>query len=82
MSWRRAARDGDRVSTKTTIQCDAPGCASTFSLSRGGLLIRCIAENKEGWRCEDKGGRDFCAEHRHLADPARADLTPRTLWGA
>jgi hypothetical protein len=71
------------VSTKTTIQCDAPGCTSAFSLSRGALLIRCVAENKDGWRCEDEGGRDFCPEHRDLADPKRVDRpTPRALWDA
>jgi hypothetical protein len=57
----------------TTIRCDAPGCNAHFSLERGGLLIRCIAENKDGWRCEDKGGRDFCAEHRSFADPTRIE---------
>ena len=71
------------MSTKTTIHCDAPGCDVSLSLSRGQLLIRCVAENKEGWRCEDKGGRDFCPEHRHLADSKRVDQpTPRALWDA
>lgn len=71
------------VVVKTTIRCDAPDCSATFSLLRDGLLIRCIAENKEGWRCEDKGGRDFCAEHRDLADPRRVDRhTPRAIGDA
>jgi hypothetical protein len=67
----------------TTIQCDAPGCSASFSLSRGALLIRCVAENKEGWRCEDKGGRDYCAEHSGLADPTRIEPpTPRAIGDA
>ena len=37
-------------------------CFRSFSLHKDALLMRCIAENKEGWRCED-GGRDFCPDH-------------------
>lgn len=71
------------VVIKTTIKCDAPGCDAHFTLDRGGILIRCIAENKDGWRCEDRGGRDFCADHRHLADPSRVDQpTPRVIGDA
>jgi hypothetical protein len=65
---------------KTTIRCDAPDCQVHFTLERDCLLIRCIAENKEGWRCEDKGGRDFCPRHRDLADPKRHRPTPQALW--
>lgn len=46
-------------------------CGAGFSLDRGGILIRCIAENKDGWHCEDRGAGDFCAEHAHLADRSR-----------
>ena len=47
-------------------------CETGFSLHKDSILIRCIAENKkEGWRCEDRGGRDFCPTHAHLANPAR-----------
>lgn len=47
-------------------------CETGFSLHKDSILIRCIAENKkEGWRCEDRGGRDFCPDHVHLANPAR-----------
>jgi hypothetical protein len=38
-------------------------CCSSFALRHDSLLIRCIAENKDGWRCEDRGVRDFCPEH-------------------
>jgi hypothetical protein len=56
------------------------GCGASFSLHHDGLLIRCIAENKDGWRCEDRGGRDFCPDHAHLADPARVEKpTPRAI---
>ena len=55
-------------------------CAAGFSLKRGGVLIRCVAENKDGWRCEDHGGRDFCPVHTHLADPASvARPTPQGI---
>lgn len=71
------------VVTSTTIgTCTCGGklelvraCAQSLALNKDdGLLIRCVAENKEGWRCEDHGAkrRDFCAAHVHLADPARA----------
>ena len=46
-------------------------CEIGFSLHRDAILIRCIAENKDGWHCEDRGGRDFCPAHVHLAQPAR-----------
>jgi DNA-directed RNA polymerase subunit RPC12/RpoP len=46
-------------------------CGEGYSLHRDAILIRCIAENKDGWRCEDRGGRDFCPQHVHLADPRR-----------
>lgn len=45
-------------------------CEKGFSLHRDAILIRCIAENKDGWRCEDRGGRDFCPDHGHLANPS------------
>lgn len=46
-------------------------CETGFSLHRDAILIRCVAENKDGWCCEDRGGRDFCREHTHLASPSR-----------
>ena len=46
-------------------------CGESFSLRRDGTLIRCVVENKDGWRCDDRGGRDFCPKHVHLANPAR-----------
>lgn len=55
-------------------------CEKAFSLHRDAILIRCIAENKEGWGCEDRGGRDFCPRHVGLADPKRlAQPTPRAV---
>ena len=47
-------------------------CETGLSLHRDAILIRCIAENKDGWRCEDRGGRDFCPAHAHLAIPSNA----------
>lgn len=47
------------------------GCDRSFTLRKHGLLIRAIAENKDGWSCEDRGGRDFCPEHKKLADPTK-----------
>ena len=44
-------------------------CSKNLSLRNEGLFIRCIAENKDGWRCEDRGGRDFCPEHSEPANP-------------
>lgn len=52
-------------------------CDGGFALQRSGLLIRRIAENKEGWRCDDESGRDFCRVHIHLADPPPAELSGR-----
>ena len=46
-------------------------CEVGLSLHKDSILIRCIAENKDGWCCEDRGGRDFCPTHVHLADPTR-----------
>jgi hypothetical protein len=58
-------------------------CGAGFSLQHDGLLIRCIAENKDGWRCEDRGGRDFCSDHAHLANPARVEKpTPQAIRDA
>jgi hypothetical protein len=58
-------------------------CAKAFSLHKDSILIRCIAENKDGWCCEDRGGRDFCPEHVHLADPKRvAQPTPQIVGEA
>lgn len=55
-------------------------CEAAISLHRDAVLIRCIVENKDGWRCEDRGGRDFCPKHIHLANPARlAQPTPRAI---
>lgn len=55
-------------------------CGTGFSLHKDSILIRCIAENKDGWRCEDRGGRDFCPTHIHLANPARiSQRTPRAI---
>jgi len=50
-------------------------CETAFSLHRDAVLIRCIAENKDGWRCEDRGGRDFCPAHAHLTE-ADASIAP------
>jgi hypothetical protein len=50
-------------------------CETGFSLHRDAVLIRCIAENKDGWRCEDRGGRDFCPKHAHFALTAVASET-------
>jgi hypothetical protein len=53
-------------------------CGEGYSLHRDAILIRCIAENKDGWCCEARGGRDFCPRHVHLADPRRVEQpTPR-----
>ena len=52
-------------------------CEAGFSLHKDSMLIRCIAENKDGWCCEDKSGRDFCPGHAHLANPSR--VTQPTL---
>ena len=55
-------------------------CGAGFSLQRGGLLIRCVAENKDGWRCEDHGGNDYCPEHAYLANSKRvAQPTPQAI---
>lgn len=57
-------------------------CGEGYSLHRDAILIRCIAENKDGWCCEDHGGRDFCPKHGHLADPRRvAQTTPQAATG-
>ena len=53
-------------------------CEKALSLHRDAILIRCIAENKDGWRCEDRGGRDFCPEHAHLANPSIGARTMST----
>ena len=49
-------------------------CEEAFSLHRDAILIRAIAENKKdgNWHCEQRGGRDFCPTHVHLACPDRA----------
>ena len=71
------------VTSETTVSncraCNAAmlldrSCDGGFALRRDGLLIRCIAENKDGWRCEARSGRDFCADHVHLADSPRVAL--------
>jgi hypothetical protein len=55
-------------------------CETGFSLHKDSILIRCIAENKDGWCCEDRGGRDFCPAHANLANPARVSQpTPRAV---
>jgi hypothetical protein len=54
-------------------------CDRSFTLRKDSLLIRCIAENKDGWRCEDRGGCDFCPDHVHLASSARAAQTPSPI---
>ena len=54
-------------------------CETGFSLHRDAVLIRCIAENKDGWRCEDRGGRDFCPAHVDLADPSRISRQTRAV---
>lgn len=57
-------------------------CETGISLHRDAVLIRCIAENKDGWRCEHRGGRDFCPTHVHLANPERTSQTLRAIGGA
>jgi hypothetical protein len=58
-------------------------CEVGFSLHRDSVLIRCIAENKDGWSCENRGGRDFCPAHVHLATPSRlAQPTPQAIGNA
>ena len=65
-----------------TMQFDRR-CETGFSLHRDAILIRCIAENKDGWCCEDRGGRDFCPTHIHLANPTRVSLsTPQAMGDA
>ncbi len=54
-------------------------CESGFSLHKDSILIRCIAENKDGWCCENHGGRDFCPSHTHLANPARVSQPARAI---
>lgn len=55
-------------------------CETGFSLHKDSILIRCIAENRDRWCCEDRGGRDFCPAHVHFANPARVSLpTPRAI---
>ena len=55
-------------------------CEIGFSLHKDSILIRCIAENKDSWCCEDRGGRDFCPAHKHLANPDRVSRpTPRAI---
>ena len=46
-------------------------CQIAISEHKDAILIRCIVENRDGWLCEDRGGRDFCPAHTHLANPAR-----------
>ncbi len=46
-------------------------CDRSFALRKDALLIRCIAENKEGWRCGHDGTRDYCPDHAHLAEASR-----------
>ena len=76
------------TATPGTCTCGAAmvldrSCSRSFALRKDGLLIRCIAENKDGWRCEDRGGRDFCPEHAHLMNPARvAQPTPQVAGEA
>ena len=65
-----------------TMQFDRR-CEAAFSLHRDAILIRCIAENKDGWCCEDRGGRDFCPEHVHHANPSRIEQpTPQSVGKA
>lgn len=55
-------------------------CGENFALRRDGALIRCVAENKDGWCCDDKGGRDYCPAHVRLANPVRVSHpTPRAI---
>ena len=65
-----AVSDVDCKTCGGTMQFDRR-CEVAFSLHRDAILIKCIAENKDGWCCEDRGGRDFCPTHTHLANPAR-----------
>jgi len=53
-------------------------CEEAISLHRDAVLIKCIVENKDGWRCEKPSGRDFCPAHVHLANPARVSQ-PQSL---
>lgn len=64
------------TATPGTCTCGAAmmpdrSCDRSFSFHKDGHLIRVVAENKDGWRCEDRGGHDFCPEHGALADPYR-----------
>ena len=45
-------------------------CDRSFALRRDVPLLRCIAENKEGWRCGDDG--DLCPDHAHRVELPRA----------
>jgi hypothetical protein len=56
-------------------------CDAAISLHRDAILIRCIVENKDGWLCEHRGGRDFCPKHLHLANPTRVAELPRRAIG-
>lgn len=47
------------------------GCDRRFSLHKDALLIRCIAENKEGWSCPDGSARDYCPDHAALREIVR-----------
>lgn len=49
-------------------------CETAFSLHKDAVLIRCIAENKHDWSCEDRGSRDFCPAHKVLAKQARPSV--------
>jgi len=50
----------------------ARACTRSFSLHKDGLLIRCIAENSEGWLCVEGGTRDYCPDHANLVDTSRS----------
>jgi len=61
--------------TPGTCTCGTPLvvdrlCDRRFALQRDAVLIRCIAENREGWSCVDGSPRDYCSAHAHLA-PSR-----------
>ena len=55
-------------------------CHSAISEHKDAILIRPIVENRDGWRCENRGGRDFCPHHTHLANPVRiGHQTPHAM---
>lgn len=64
------------TATPGTCTCGAAmvvdrSCDRSFALRKDAVLIRCIAENKEGWRCIEGSARDYCTVHAYLAEAVR-----------